>query len=606
MAVSNINFDAIRRALHSVSAASRANMRNFHEVNARLGMSPRQQHLNRLWSYFTANHYDIYKFDFDGRTHDDPVDHEAIVSGNTLPPGFYDAAESLAPLKYRRPGAPYHLSRAVVQRFTGLLFSEKRHPKIVVKGDQATEDFVNALATSARVWAKLIQARNYGGATGTVAIGFQFVDGKPVVEVHDPRWFFPVFTDRESMKLKAFEKRYLYPVEEFNPDTARWEAVPYWYRRVVTETQDILYKPVKATDETPEWVPEKDITHNLGFCPAVWIQNLPVQDDVDGESDCHGMHEMGRMIDMLLSESSAGTLASCDPTLFIKTNEKMKDVRKGRDNAIKLTGDGDAHYLEIAGSGPDAAQKRVEFLRKLYLEIVSCVLEHPDSGGERTATEIVKVYESMFAKADVLREQYGENGLKPLLTMMVEASRKLTKPTLDAVSGKMIQKTISLPPKIVTDKDLTQRIPHKLGLGDDDQILIDLDWPPYVEPTTDDAAKASTAATTAKTGGIIDTETAVKFVAPFFGIDDATAMAEKLDADANAREEKMAASMGMGGIPPAKDGEEEEQPDPNDPTKPPAPNQPPHPGQQPPPFGKPAAAPGAKPFPPKPPFPPKA
>ncbi|MFH1184473.1 MAG: hypothetical protein V1755_05480, partial [Chloroflexota bacterium] len=388
-----------------------------------LGMSPRQLELNRRWAWYTAVQYDNRRLDWSGRECTDPIEHEAIASAGFLPPGFYDAGESM-PLKFRKPTVAYHLVRVIVNRFTSLLFSESQSPRLIIEGDQDTEDFVSAMIDAARLWPAMIMARTHGGATGTACIGFQFLDGRPVVEVHDPRWIIPTFIDRASWRLRSIEIRYHYPVEERDRETGLWEEVPYWYRRVIDETSDTLFRgiPVEDGTEPLNWPVERTVQHGMGFCPVVWIQNIPVQDDADGEPDVWGIYDIIEAIDALLSQAQKGTLANADPTLIINTASELGSIRKGSDNAIKLPGSGDnANYLEIGGAGLKMAMDLSAQFRSYALEVAQCVLDHPDTAS-RTATEIERVYSSMLSKADIMREQYGQRGVRPLVEMMIAAA----------------------------------------------------------------------------------------------------------------------------------------------------------------------------------------
>src|SRR5574337_67053 len=272
----------------------------------RLGLSPRQLELNDLWSWYRCQHYDTRKVDWDGRERVVGIDREAIATAGFIPPGFYDAGGQNLPLKFRRPSSPYALAKVVVDRFTGLLFSERRHPQIRCEGDPDTEDYMTALADVGRLWPAMILARTYGGAMGSVAIGFQYVNGKPVFEVHDPRWCVPEFKDRLELKLESIEKRYQYPVEK-RDEQGRWVEVPHWYRRTIDEKSDVLYEPVEVPDDgsEPEWTEQARVDHNLGFCPVVWVQNLPVQDSVDGDPDCLGIFDMIEAIDSLIGQANA-------------------------------------------------------------------------------------------------------------------------------------------------------------------------------------------------------------------------------------------------------------------------------------------------------------
>jgi hypothetical protein len=513
----------------------------------RLGMTPRQQLLNWLWSWYKCAHYEPCKFNWDGSEHADALDHEAIATGQQIPPGFVDAGAQTMPLKFRRPSAPYNLCKVIVDRFTGLLFSERHHPQIRVEGDPETEEYVRALAEAARLWAAMIQARAFGGGQGTVAIGFKFIDGKPLIEIHDARWTHAEWADRTTLTLKGIEKRYQYPREIKDPKTGLYVEVKFWYRRIITDQQDILFKPAIVTEEEPHWEVEDAVTHGLGFCPVVWVQNLPVVDDVDGDPDCQGIFEIMEGMDQLIAQAHKGTLANCDPTLMVETNADLPEVKKGSSWTLKVPVGGSAGYMEMTGSGSKAALEMVDKLRAFALEVAQCVLEHPQMAN-RTATEIDRVFSSMLAKADILREQYGEKGVKPLLRMMLKAAAKLAQPeteTDEEGNETSVSKGLLLPKKAVKKGDKTTMEELVMGPNALDAEL-KLQWPPYFEPVISDVVQSVTAAVQAKAGALIDDEHASKFVAPFFRVEDVSSLLERIKKETKERQEEMDALM-MGG-----------------------------------------------------------
>jgi hypothetical protein len=473
---------------------------------------------------------------WDGSDYVDGAAADAIASGSSIPPGFYDAGQQMLTLRFRRPVAPYHLCKVVTDRFTGLLFSQKKHPRAQLEADPQSEDFAQALIAESRLWPAMIQARTFGGAMGSVAIGFQFIDGTPYVEVHDPRFVHPEFYDRTTLRLRSLEKRYMYNIEQWDHESEKWIDIPIWYRRVIDEKYDTVFMPVPVGDgREPNWdeLIEVRVEHDFGFCPAVWVQNLPVQGEIDGESDCHGIYDLTEEIDALNSQASVGTKANCDPTLVISSKDEFEGtIRKGSRHALKLT-EGSASYMEMSGSGPAAAREQAQELRKMALEVSQCVLEHPDTG-QKTATEVERVYSSMLAKADVLREQYGERGVKPLVNMMLLAAEKIMKPK--TVEGKIVRGRIDLPPAIEKDPDgAVRKVSRTLAKGPHRATL---QWPGYFEPSLQDATLAVQAATGAKAGGLVDDEHAIKMVAEHFGVEDVGQLAKtlrKLQAEQEAR-----------------------------------------------------------------------
>lgn len=491
----------------------------------RLGLSPRQLEMNQLWSYYMCAQYDEYKMEWDGSQRLGHIERVAIASGRNMPQGFSDVSGQVAPLRFRRPSAPYHLAKVIVDRFTSLLFSEKRHPKLNIEGDEQSEDYVETLADVGRLWPTMMQARTFGGACGSVAVGFQFLDGRPYFEVHDPRWVFPYFRDRTTLELSALEKRYIFFQEVWDKEEERFVEVPFWYRRVIDKDIDAIFKPAPVGDGAePTWQMDRVVEHKLGFCPVVWIQNMPVVGDIDGLPDCHGIYDMLESIDVLNAQAERGLIANCDPTLVITSDADMHEIKKGSDNAIRVPQGGSVTYLEISGSGPKAAREMATEYKANALEVAQCYLEG-ESTVAQTATEIERRCSSMLAKADILREQYGERGVKPLLRKVLEAAKKLGSGMV--INGTIRKYMLDLPPKVVGQANGSQAatVERQLGPG---PHRVQLQWPRYFEPSLQDVQGAVSAAAAAKAGSLIDDEHASKFVAEYFQVEDLIPMLKKI------------------------------------------------------------------------------
>lgn len=519
-----------------------------------MGLSDRQVELDHLWRFYRCAVYDGRKVDWNGKEVLGKIEHEIVATSGFMPPGFYDAGQTL-PLKFRKPTAPFALARVIVSRFTSLLFSSKRHPKISCS-DPAVEDWLSAFAETTRLWSQMLKARTYGGAMGSVGLGFKIVAGKPTVEVHDPRWCTPEFSDREELTVSKLEKRYQFNEDE-RDDEGRWQKVWYWYRRVIDETSDSIWPKVKAEiGIEPIWEREANnrVDHRYGFCPIVWVQNLPVDDDVDGDPDCHGVYDLIQAIDILLAQAHRGTVSNCDPTLAISSDAEWSNgAQKGSGNALVLEKGGSVNYLEITGSGPKAAMELAEKLEEKALVVARCYLDINQGGPSRTVNEVERNYSSMIEQADVHREQYGERGVKRLLEMVLRAARTLGK-TRTEVDGtgraRIVREVIKLPAKREMDEKTGKLVITERSLSTyDDEDVLELAWPGYFTPTADDAGKAVVAARDARDASLIDDEHAARYVSEFFGVEDVRGMLEKVEAKKAAAQAEFMAGMGGGGVP---------------------------------------------------------
>lgn len=517
-------------------------------------LSPRQKKLDAYWRYYRCEAYRDRGIDWNGYPVLGAEDSAMVAQSGAMPPGFYDAGATL-PLKFRKPSTPYYLARAVVAKFNGLLFSEKRHPKIVCD-DPQTEAWLNAFIEVTQFWAQAILMRTYGGGMGSVAMGFKFVNGKPYVEVYDTRWCTPEWADRTDLTLRSLDKRFQFSlmvtVNRRNPTngqiTQDKETRWFWYRRHITETSDTVWAKVPVPEdpeEEPEWdkYPSQTVEHGLGFCPIVWIQNEP-DDSPDGDPDCYGAFELIESIDALLSQASRGTIASCDPTLGISADAEFDEIKKGSNNAIQVEKGGTVTYLEITGTGIDRAQKLADDLEKRALVIVQCMLDpYKENGPARSTVEVEHQYSAMTERADVFRRQYGDRGVKILLNMVLRAARSMgeTRAAEDA-SGvtRIFRQTVKLPRAKKTAEDGSwEYVDREIGRGE----TITLKWPGYYTPTIQSIAHAVTAVGEAlRTYKVIAIKDAVEFLAPYLDIDDVGATVLELE------EEEEMESLAGGGL----------------------------------------------------------
>lgn len=535
---------AARATIGAATASSRSPIKDAGERIARLGLSPRQLELNKLWAYYRCAQHDAKVVDWNGDRIMDQLETEQIGLQGNLPPGFVDPGGGSLPLRFRRPSAPFHLGHLVVSRFTSLLFSEKRHPQYRIAGDDKTTEWLTAWAKAARVWPQMIQARNYGGATGTAVVTFGFHGGKPKLEVHDPRWCHPEWRHRQEHLLLSLDIRYMYPIERRDPELG-WVEEPYWYRRRIDEQSETLWKPIPVGDgEEPNWDnPElilRTVSHNFGFFPGRWIQNLPVQDAIDGDPDCHGAFDTFDQIDALTSQGIKALQYNGDPTPVIsadlKPNQAGTPVTFGSGTSVMLPAGGTATYMEISGASITALDAKCDTLERRGLQVCECVLERPDGAGVKTATEVDRLWSSMLAKADVMREQYGGKGLIPLAEDVIRAVRMMAKPKLVAVpagGGEVAKVIVVRLPLIPDDVNgvVTWRAPALPEQADDGGGggTPDLTWPRYLEPSLQDVGAAVTAAAAAKQAQLVDAEHATGLITEYFDVEDPAAMLDKIE-----------------------------------------------------------------------------
>jgi len=521
--------------------------------------SPRFRDLAIKESYYQCTQHDSKRYDFDGRI---------LMGGgglqSTQPLLSSEKAAFFVPLRLRRPSSPYRLPRVIVNAFTNLVFGEGRFPQFRVSGDLATQDFVNALSHATRLPMKMIRVRNLGGSVGTACMSWAYVDGYPRIDVHNAKYIYiHSWEDREELIVRHATEAYLSPKIEWVPEKKKFDNVYYWYRRDWTTKEDIVFKPLKfeqGVDPSPFWEPDLDrsTTHNDGVCHFHWIQNLPT-DEPDGASDYEGLFENFDALDLILSVILRGATLNLDPTLVLRMDADLVNrigVKKGSDNALTVGKEGDAHYLELAGSSIEAGVKLFNEARARLLEVANCVIPDPDKVGAQGMSSVAQkmMFTPMIGKGDQLREQYG-TAMERMLEDMCVVARMASQKTVivydpETMQPVEAQPTINLPPRIeqepVMDEnenptgDFEQNeVERDPGEGEE----VDCEWGPWFPPTPDDIQKLVTTVTTAAGQGtsVLSQQTASELVSQAFNRDpaDEWGKMQKAQADAQSKQAQM-------------------------------------------------------------------
>ena len=545
--------------------------------------SARFRALDRLESYFRGKQDDHKLYDWDGNM--GGYGQEADIK-----PGWY------VPLKKRRPSSRYDLGTLITTRLTSMLFGVDRFPEVRCEGDDDAEDFVKALLAESRLTTRMIEARNLGGATGTACLSFAFKAGKPRVEVHNAKHVTVLrWADEDERVCGAVLKTYAYPRRVFDAQSGKLRDVWYFYARYWDESQEIVWEPIpRSLAETDRWTqaPSKATPHGLGFCPFYWLQNLPDSQEPDGEADYDALTDNIDEINQLLSATVRGVKANCDPTLVVRMDPGANDgsVRKGSENA--LFSPGGADYLTLPGDAPNAAMAMAEKLRVYTLDVASVVLADPDklSGAAQSAQALRILYAPMLARCDLLREQYGEFGIRRVLLGMLKAARTIGATVSTDESGATVKTGVVLPKRVVVDEpepdeeeDEEEDEPEEPAEVDEatGQLIprapkppepppeptvryvertpgkseeITLNWNPYFSPTWQDISLAATAVKNANGGkAVISQRTAVQSVQSLFGITDVDEEMRAIKGEAAEAVEQAQAAFGAGppqGFPP--------------------------------------------------------
>jgi hypothetical protein len=523
----------------------------FLQQNAVFGETERYRGLDRREAFLKGLQYAHQKIDWWG----EQADVTETISGQTqMPRGFEMTGPSQGGKTVRdlRPTAPKNLGKTIPKRYTSLLFSQARKPKVVVEQDPDTDAFLEAVRQQSKFWSRMRAARTLAGGMGGVVMVANLREGRFRYDIHNIKHCTPIWDDAQTFRLMGLLIMKQYSVEQNKKDedgkVVGTEIVQYVSRQIITETDDIRYKPVRL-DMWPsiEWTPDpQQSTHNnLGFFPGVWIQNKADSEDEDGVSDCEGAYQTIDTIDRLIAQMNKGTLLNLDPTVVAKYDEKEVEaiggltgsapgLAKGSDNAITPGKSGDAKYMEISGSGIEAGIKLLSVLMQTVTELTSFVNVDPDkiSGAAQSAKAIEYIMAPMLECADDLRDQFGE-AIIELMQITERMARKFAgtsvqlPPAADGTPRIGVFSDFKLPMRKVQIEEkgtVVERLePQKLGPGG--QIV--LEWPPYFAPTVLDESNMIKNAAGANAAGFVDKVTAARTIAPLFSVTDVEGVVAK-------------------------------------------------------------------------------
>lgn len=425
---------------------------------------------------------------------------------DVLPYQFHEergAGGDYIPLRQRRPSIRYALCRTVVEDSVALLFSEGHFPGILCE-DHDLRSFLSDLVQDIGLNAVMIDAA-LRGSVGSVALLLRILKGRVYVSALDSLFLTPAWRSDAPNDLASVTEQYkvsgrLLLAQGYDiPDP----SLDYWFRRQWDSEYETWYQPwpVGLTVSTSEIDGGRTVRHGLGFVPLVWIRNLPGGDAIDGGCTFRAAIETNIEIDYQLSQAGRGLTYSSDPTLLIKEPATTdREIIKSAGNALVVSKDGDAKLLEIGGTAANAVIDYVRTLREFALESVHGNRSSADRiAAAQSGRALELMNQGLIWLADNLRISYGENGILPLLRMMLRAAERYPIAALGRAAPTHASKS-----------------------------RLSLDWPPWYPPTSADRLSEAQTLSTLASAGQISRETAIRTIADSYGITDVAAELDRI------------------------------------------------------------------------------
>lgn len=409
----------------------------------------------------------------------------------------------------------------------------------------------------------LAQALGCGTAVPIVAIQ----GGRVSVSSVRAKWCTPTFAPGTN-DLTALAIQYCY-VESYKDEHGKWKKRVMAYRRVIDEVSDTVYQPVEVTDgREPEFgaIDEK-VEHGFGFCPVFWYRFRSTCDTV-ADIDGHPIHES--LLDELdslnfsLSQKYRASLYAGDPQICEFAVSKNRPVGEmGPRAMVIMSKDGTPAYLADAspvrsggmarkkGIGQvwtyDLAESRVEMLtlpgdalksiddhcidlRAKLTEALGVVFIDPEKlpSHSLSGTALEMLYGREIARCDIIREDFGNGCMLPLLGMIMRCLLAIGKENAAALWVPGVSKALPLLQQfeqIVGEDEATAQsqwfCPH-----------LNLVWPEYFRNGQQENLFQIQMTTSAIQAGLITKKMAIESLRDIFPFESADEVLEAVEQEA--------------------------------------------------------------------------
>ncbi len=514
----------------------------------RIQDTPRARHLSKLDAYLRGTQYDGRPDWFEG------------VNGHG----------EVVPLRERKPCVIYPLPAASVGQAVRFAVGEGRFPGITVDEVEADEAVAPGLATSksdaealtALVAAIIDNACLKSSTRVLMRTGMSVKSAPAIVSVRRGRFMLdmprpqdcvPKFVDDDpTSDIEAMV--WCYQFQKTVEQNGAIIEKPHMFRRDITTTEFVTYEdaPVEHTKGV-KWVELERKPHGLGFCPVVWTRNMPDShcSDIDGTSLYGEMLDEFDALNFSLSQRHRGVHYFGTPQAYetevgedenpaqvgrtARTQRGDEDPVKGGpfgvnpkkarkaapDQIWSYKGRAQLGVLETSGKAFEVATKHVLDIRARILEALNVVLLDPETAMKQDLAGVAleRLFSPMLAMVDELREHWWEHCIAKIIGMMLRII------AVTGGKGLLIPGVTKAAPMLSRFTVQTEAgplwVPPRMTPA----------WGDYFSPSADDIQKGVDSAEKAKTAGLITGKTATRYVAPYFGVDDADAEAEEAEAE---------------------------------------------------------------------------
>lgn len=398
-------------------------------------------------------------------------------------------------VRSRKPRIHYKLAAAMCEKVASLLIGGGRFPQVRIEDDPDTEEFLKLVMKRVAFKSMLIEPLRRQMAAGSVFVRFYFVEGSAKLEHYLSNYCYPTF--QPNGELENVRIQYVWE-DEVDRDS-QGNPTKKWYRLDLGMMSETLYDtPDYQEAVEPSFVPVSTVAHNLGYVQGEWFRTAQDKHSPDGYGLFEDVLDFLDELNYSLSQSSQANSYNQDPQTLIKgmDSDEIENLVRSASKAWNLGRDGEASTLDIDMEGVKVAIELRDKMRMHVQDVARVVLMDP----EKMAT-------------------HAESGkaLEILHGPLVDLVHELRPMTETHLVNLLLKIAVTMLQLMQAGVDVGIEVPKGWAPASLDVFL---KWPAVFPLTIEDLQKKVAVAAAASAGNFISRETACRYVAEDFGVED--------------------------------------------------------------------------------------
>lgn len=434
---------------------------------------------------FRRPELDIYDAYYEGRQYAGltPWDQSQFADGEYVP------------VRKRCPRIQYAFAWTLAARLASKLVGARTFPLFKIEEDPDTENYLGTVKQAARLKAYLVEPVRRMLIAGSSFVRFYIVEGQFKVQGYLSKWCYPEFDPAGN--LEFIKIQYVYE-DEADRDP-QGKPKKKWYKLELGKERDIKYdNPEYKSDQEPTFKAVSIADHGLGFVQGEWLKTSEKNNSIDGDSLIEPVLGFIDELNYSLSQSSTAIQYNQDPQLAL-TKMDEDDVDKlirSSAKAWNLGKEGEAMFIEAGMTGVEKAAELRDKVRMSIQDVTRIIMLDPEKivGNAQSAKAMEVMHGPMVELIEELRPML-EKSLTSLLIKM-------------SIANLAVNESGGIAPV---------QIPEGY---EPVSMNVVVNWPEIFPMTMQDLQQKVAIVNQVTSANVISRETAMKWIAKDFGIED--------------------------------------------------------------------------------------